>query len=272
MIRKLYRLASGAAGWLARQPAMIFMLADEERLAAEEPERFARAWFGLAVGAVLWGIVLANIWGISYTVFRDPDFPIMPTACTLGLFCLWPFRRAVTALGRQLGEQSVEGRTVAVAVVVVALAMTFMRLSPDPYRGEFPRLPWWIAWVRPQDKPYRVLLLMPAWGTWAMLITLKFCRPGRRTEPQLAALARGCDAVMVAIFMAVLLGVSIFYFHYLGLGGQVLVPLATIVAAIAGGIGFCRPPGGLTRQGLLAANLAAQIVFVMAYLVGGVRH
>jgi len=157
---------------------------------------------------------------------------------------------------------------VAVAVVVVVLAMTFMRLSPDSYRGEFPRLPWWIAWVRPQDKPYRVLLLMPAWGTWAMLITLKFCRLGERTEPQLAALVRGCDAVMVAIFMAVLLGVSIFYFHYLGLGGQVLVPLATIVAAIAGGIGFCRPPGGLTRQGLLAANLATQIAFVMAYLVG----
>jgi len=48
----------------------------------------------------------------------------------------------------------------------------------------------------------------------------------------------------------------------------VLVPLATIAAAIAGGIGFCRSPAGLTRQGLLAANLATQIAFVMAYLVG----
>jgi hypothetical protein len=81
-------------------------------------------------------------------------------------------------------------------------------------------------------------------------------------------MARGCDALAVAGLMALLLGVSIFYFHYLGLGGQVLVPLATIIAAIAGGVGFCHVWGGLTRQGLLAANLATQIAFVMAYLVG----
>lgn len=247
---------------------MIFMLAGDDRLVAEPPERFGRAWLGLVVGSLLWGIVLANVWGISWTVFRDPDFLIMPAAITLALYCLWPFKRAVVALGRQLGGQSGEGRTVAVAVVVVVLAMSFMRLSPDWARWELPRLPWWIEWLRPQAKLYRVLLLMPAWGAWAMLITLKFCRPGQRTEPQLAAMARGCDALAVAGLMALLLGVSIFYFHYLGLGGQVLVPLATIVAAIAGGIGFSHPPGGLTRQGLLAANLATQIAFVMACLVG----
>jgi hypothetical protein len=249
---------------------MILMLAGDERLAAEPQDRFGRAWLGLAVASLLWGIVLANVWGISWMVFRDPDFLVMPAAITLALYCLLPFKRAVVALGRQLGGQSADGHTVAVAVVVVVLAMSFMRLSPDWARWEFPRLPWWIEWLRPQAKLYRVLLLMPAWGTWAMLITLKFCRPGQRTEPQLAAMARGCDAVVVAIIMAVLLAVSIFYFHYLGLGGQVLVPLATIVAAIAGGVGFCHVWGGLTRQGLLATNLATQIVFVMAYLVGSV--
>jgi hypothetical protein len=247
---------------------MIFMLAGDDRLAAEPPERFGRAWLSLVVGSLLWGIVLANVWGISWTVFRDPDFLIMPAASTLALYCLWPFKRAVVALGRQLGGRSGEGRTAAVAVVVVVLAMSFMRLSPDWARWEFPRLPWWVEWLRPQAKLYRVLLLMPAWGAWAMLITLKFCRPGERTEPQLAAMARGCDALAVAGLMALLLGVSIFYFHYLGLGGQVLVPLATIIAAIAGGVGFCHVWGGLTRQGLLAANLATQIAFVMAYLVG----
>ncbi len=268
MIGRVYKSASRAIGWLANQPAMIFMLAGDDRIAAEPPERFRRAWLGLAAGAMLWGVVLANVWGISWMVFRDPDFLIMPAAITLALYCLWPFKRAVAALGRQVGGPSAEGRAVAVAVLVVVLALSFIRLNPDWARWEFPRLPWWVEWLRPQAKLYRVLLLMPAWGMWAMLITLKFCRPGQRTEPQLAAMARGCDALAVAGIMAVLLGVSIFYFHYLGLGGQVLVPLATIAAAIAGGIGFCRGPGGLTRQGLLAANLATQIAFVMAYLVG----
>ena len=248
---------------------MIFMQAGDDRLAAEPPERFGRDWLGLVIGSLLWGIVLANVWGISWTVFRDPEYDlIMPAAITLALYCLWPFKRAVVALGRQLGGQSADGRAVAAAVAVAVLAMCFMRLNPDWSRWEFPRLPWWVEWLRPQAKLYRVLLLMPAWGTWAMLIALKFCRPGQRTEPQLAAMARGCDALAVAGLMALLLGVSIFYFHYLGLGGQVLVPLATIVAAIAGGIGFNRAPGGLTRQGLLAANLATQIAFVMACLVG----
>lgn len=264
----MLRFALRAAGSLAGQPAMLLMSADDERLAAEEPERFGRAWLGLIIGSVLWGLVLANVWGISWKVFRDPDLLIMPAAVTLALYCLWPFSRAVVALGRRLGGDSAGGQTVAIAVIVAVLAMCFLRLSPIGERFEFFRLHPWIAWLRPEAKLYRVLVLMPAWGAWAMLITVKFCRPGQGTEPQVAALARGCDAIAVAVFMAVLLGVSIAYFHHLGLGGQVLVPLATIVAAIASGIGFSRSSGGLTRQSLLAANLTTQIVFILAYLAG----
>jgi len=268
MIRNLHKFVSRGVALLAGLPAVLVMSADDDRLAAEDPVRFKRAWLGLAVGSMLWGIVLANVWGISWKVFGDWGYLIMPAAITLAFYCLWPFSQALTALGRQIGGRSVERRSLAVAVVVVVMAMSFVRLSPVTERFEPFRLQLWIAWLRPEAKLYRVLVLMPAWGAWAMLITLKLCRPGERTEPQIVALARGCDAIAVAVFMAVLLGVSIAYFHHLGLGGQVLVPLSTIVAAIAGGIGFCRASGGITRQGLLAANLTTQIVFVMAYLAG----
>jgi len=264
----MLRLAFRAARWLMCRPAVLLMSADDEHLAAEAPGRFRRAWVGLTIGSVIWGIVLANMWGISWKVFRDPDLLIMPAAVTLALYCLWPFKRAIIALGRRLGGDSAGGQTVAIAVVVAVLAMCFMRLSPDWSRWEFPRLHPWIEWLRPQAKLYRVLMLMPAWGAWAMLIAVKFHRPGQRTEPQVAALARGCDALAVAGFMAVLLSVSIAYFHHLGLGGQVLVPLVTITAAIVGGVGFNRSTGGLTRQGLLAANMTTQIAFILAYLAG----
>lgn len=264
----MLRLAFRAACWLAGRPEVLLMSADDDRLAGEPPERFKQAWLGLAIAGLVWGVVLACVWGAAWKVFGDWGFLIMPATITLALYCLWPFSQAVTALGRQIGGKSAERRTLAVAVLVVVMAMCLMRLSPDWQRKEFPTLAWWIAWLRPEAKLYRVLVLMPAWGAWAMLITVKFCRPGQRTEPQVAALARGCDALAVAGFMAVLLGVSIAYFHHLGLGGQVQVPLATIVAAIASGIGFNRASGGLTRQGLLAANLTTQIVFILAYLAG----
>lgn len=264
----MLRLAFRSARWILARPAVLLMSADDARLAGEDLERFRRAWLGLAIFGLLWGVVLACVWGAAWKVFGDWGFLIMPAAITLAFYCLWPFSQAVTALGRQVGGKSPERRALAIAVVVVVMAMCLMRLSPDWQRQEFPKLAWWIAWLRPEAKLYRVLMLMPAWGAWAMLITVKLCRLGERTEPQIAALARGCDAIAVAVFMAVLLGVSIAYFHHLGLGGQVLVPLATIVAAIAGGIGFSRASGGLTRQGLLAANLTTQIVFIMAYLAG----
>ncbi len=268
MIRNLHKFVSRGVALIADLPAVLVMSADDERLAGEDPERFKRAWLGLAIAGLVWGVVLACVWGAAWKVFGDWGFLIMPAAITLAFYCLWPFSQTVTALGRQIGGKSAERRALAIAVVVIVMAMCLMRLSPDWQRQEFPTLAWWIAWLRPQAKLYRVLVLMPAWGAWAMLITLKLCRPGERTEPQIAAMARGCDAIAVAVFMAVLLGVSIAYFHHLGLGGQMLVPLATIVAAIVGGIGFSGVSGGITRQGLLAANLSTQIVFIMAYLAG----
>ena len=230
------------------------------------PERFGRAWLGLAVGAVAWGIALACVWGAAWGIFRDWGFLVMPATATLAFYCLWPFGRAVTALGQQFGDDSADRRTLGIAVIVVVLAMSFLRLTADWERRELFDLPTWIAWVRPQTKLYRVLVLMPAWGVWAMLITTKFCRTNERTEPQVAAMARGCDAFAVALFMAVLLAVSIVYFHHLGLGGQAAVPLIPVVAAIASGVVFCRTSGGLCRGGLLATNLTTQMAFLLAYL------
>jgi len=213
-------------------------------------------------------VVLALVWGAGCKLFRDwgTNLLVMPAAVTLPFYCLWPFNRSVTALGGQIGRATAERRSTAATVIVVVLALCFLRLGPDTQRGELFYLPWWLDWLRPQDKLYRVLLLMPAWGSWAMLITLKFCQPAERTEPQVAALARSCDAIAVAGIMAVLLAVTIVYFQYLGLGGQVAVPLTTVLAGGICGAVFCRVSGGLSRQSLLATNLATQIALLTAYL------
>jgi len=270
MSRKLHNLPFRAARWLLGRPGAMLLLARDEALAAEPPQRFRRAWLELAAGGLGWGVTLTFVWGAAWRIFGghhwDNPYLPAPAAVTLAFFCLGPFAPAVAGLARQIGGASAERRATATAVIVVGLAMCLLRLHPDWHRGEPFDLPWWIGWVRPQAKLYRVLLLMPAWGSWSMLVTPMFCQPSERTEPQVSALARGCDAIAVAAVMGVLLAISIFHFHYLGLGGQVSIPLTAVVVGVVGGAVFCRLSGGLCRRALLSANLTTQIALILAYL------
>lgn len=265
---RLRNLASSALAWVARRPAYMLLTAGDAPLAAEPPERFTLAWIGLMGMSLLWGIILVNLWGVAWGVFRDYEPLVMPAMATAGLFCLWPFRRAIAALAEFLAPRDATTRAVVASAIVLIVALSFLGLKPDWRRWEFTKLPWWVAWLQPDAKLYRVLLLMPLWGAWAMLIAVKFCKPTERTEPQVSALARGCGAAAAAGCMAVLLGASIAYFHHLGVGSQVTIFVVTVLAAIGGGVGLCRAAGGACRRALLAANVLTQVAFILAYLAG----
>jgi hypothetical protein len=268
MLERFGGLVSSAQAWLAHRPAYMLLTAGDAPLSAEPPRRFHRAWMELMGISLLWGVILVNLWGVAWSVFRDYEPLVMPAMATSGLFCLWPFRRGIAALADFLAPQEATTRSVAASAIVLVVALSFLGLKPDWHRWEFTRLPWWIAWLQPDAKLYRVLLLMPLWGAWSMLITVKFCRPDERTEPQVSAFARGCGAPAAAGCMAVLLGASIAYFHHLGVGSQVAIFAVTVLAAIGGGAGLSRAAGGPCRQVLLAANVLTQIAFILAYLAG----
>jgi len=265
MATKAHR-ASSAVAWLARRPGYMLLTASDEALAAEPPERFGLAWLELMALSTLLGVLLVNLWGVSWRIFRDYDPLIMPAAVTGCVFCLWPFRRGLAALTELLNRSDGPARSVVSATLVLAVVLCLARLDPDWQRREPLALPQWLDWLRPAAKLYRVLLLMPMWGGWGMIIAVKFCRPTGRTEPQVAAFARGCGAAGAAACMAGLLLMSICYFHHLGLGGQICIPLVTVLAAIAGGAGLCRLDGAPTRRALLAGNVVTQMAFVVAYL------
>lgn len=264
------RLAAAAGRWLAHRPAYMLLTADAQDLAAEPPARFARAWLELMGLSVLWGAALTNAWGLTWHIFSryDYDMLVVPALAAAGVFCLWPCRRGVVALAEVLGGRDATARAMAAAMIVFGAAMCLLCLKPDWGRWEYLRLPWWLDWLRPPAKLYRVLFLMPVWGAWSMVITPKFARPSDRTEPQVAAMAAGCPAHAAAACMVFPLVFSIAYFHHLGLGSQASISLVTILAAILGGAGLCRLTGGLTRRALLAANVVTQIAFALAYLAG----
>jgi hypothetical protein len=253
-----------AAAWIRHRPGYMYLTAGQEALERQAPSRFARAWPWIMVQGLLWGMVLTNMWGLAWMIFRGFPPLLMPAAATLSFFVLWPFRRAITALLDLCANGDASSRPVLAAVFVVVLGLCFAWLAPGPWIIEYPVLPWWLEWVRPGSSLYRVLLLMPLWGAWSMVITPQFCRAGEKTDPVTAAIARGCSPVGAAACLVPILGATIFYFHYLGFQLQVVISAVAACTAIASGLLCCRLTGGLTRRALLAANFLTQVAFLLA--------
>lgn len=263
MVKGIGQLLANSADWLVRRPGYMFLTADAERLSAQQPGRFARAWVELLVVSLGWGLATIGIWAAAWKLFGEPMGRLMPSAMVAATFVLWPYRRAVAGALEALFPSDTTARALAGAAFVVVLTLGLLSLKRD-FRHD-PFLPSVIAWIRPWDKIYRPMILMPLWGCWAMLITPQFCRPRPQTDAVVAAFAAGCGPLWVAVVMGVLLGLTITYFNFLS-WLQLAIPVATVIAAILGGIVFCRLTGGLTRQGLLAVNVLTQLVFLLACL------
>ena len=255
-----------ATGWPLRRPGILFLTAGEEDLARQDPARFRHAWIGLTIQSVLWGLVLVNSWGLAWMVFGGFPPYLVPAAATLAIFVLGPCRRAIVAFLDVFAPGSSPSRPVLAAVLVAGLGMCLARLTgPSSGSDDYPRLEWWLNWVRPWAL-YRVLLLMPVWGAWSMLIGPQYCRSRQKADPATAAFAKGCSPVAAAGCLVLPLGGTLFYFHYLGLGSQIVLSATACLTAIAAGIVCCRRAGGLCRRSLLAANLITQVAFLLACL------
>ncbi len=251
--------------WLTARPSYQFVTLSDEKLRYLHARRFSRAWFGLMVGSLGWGIASAWLWAGVWKLFNDRgDLMIMSSLVTAGAI-LWLFRRGAVALIEILFGREGTGRTMGGAGLVLLLVMVLLRLQAHWYASEYP-LSYLISWIRPGGKVYRVLVLMPLWGAWSMMAVCQFYKPTKQTQRAVAAFARGCGPMAASLCMAVALAMTIGYVGYLGLGAQLTIPAVTIGAAIAGGLVLCRATGALSRRGLLAGNVLTQIVFVLSFL------
>jgi len=251
--------------WLASRPGYMLLAADDEKLAAAPPQRFARAWVELVLLSLGWGILSVGLWGVALKFVGDyySGIPFMPVAAVVAPMTLWLYRRSLLALAESLVGADPAGKAVGGAVIVVVIVLSLLGLEKHGRDWPFYLPPAW-QWVCPMA-PYRVLIVAPVWGAWAMLITCQFCRSRDHTEPAVAAFARGCGPVAAAACLAPLLAATLLYFHFLGVW-RLIVPAAAVVAAVAGGLLLCRASGGLRRRALLAVNMLTQIVFFLAYL------
>ena len=253
-----------ACRWAIARPSYMLLTASDEALSAQAPRRFANAWAGVMVLSFALGVLLAALWGLSWRLFRESDILFMPAGVTLVVFVLWPFRRGISALTEIIAGPGATHRGVVSALLVGMLTLCLLGLRRNHYHGEAP-LPGLLAWVRPSVELYRVLILMPFWGGWGMLIVGQFCRPTGNTEPAVAAFVRGYGPMATAACMLAPAMLTWGYFHFLN-GWWTTMPAVTIVAAIAGGIAAARRTGGLKRSTLLATNVLTQVAFMLTYL------
>ena len=250
-------------GWLIDRPSYMFLTAGDERLGAQKPGRFTYAWLGLMGLSVLTGLMLIGVWIVVWKVFQDWDRLSRPAAVTAIVLLAWPLRRALVSIGPALRFRERANRMAVAGAAAALIGVGFMslverRLSPLEYAW-----PDWIAWIRPELSIFRVLLLMPVWGAWSMLIAVQFRRPDGITGPVTRRFARGCGPLAAVACMVPPLAGTIVFFHYMGQMGQLVTTGVTIVTAIVSGPILCWIGGGMTRGALLAGNMITQIVFLM---------
>ena len=263
MLERVSGFVAGVSRWLCSRPGYLYMTADPERLADQSPGRFRYAWVGVYVASLGWGVLSLAIWGAAWKLFGETSGCLMPAVSVATVFVLWPYRRAIAGGLQAACPADPTWRAIGGSAVLLILTLAMLSLKRD-WRHD-PYLPVWLAWIRPWEKMYRTVLLMPLWGAWAMFVTPQFCRARQPTCPATAAFAKGCSPISAAAVMGLLLAVTITYYNYLG-WWQLPISAATIAGAVLSGLVFCRLAGGLTRQGLLAANVTTQLVFLLASL------
>jgi hypothetical protein len=263
-----------ALAWLGLTGGFILLAGRPERHTDNPDRLFARAWIGLLALSLLWGWLSIAVFGAVLRASGGVSRPLWAAAAVLAALCLaGPFRPAALDLAGLLGLRTRAARTVIFLLLWAAwtACLAYLRLKQhhghaDEEQALLPAL----AWIRPDLEAFRVLLLVPLWGAWGMMIAVQFCRPGEGSCPALRCFAAGCGPMLSAAVMGILLWWSILYFSFLP-WRQLTISAAAVLAGILSAILARRRAADLSRPVLTAANLGAQLAFLLAYLANVAR-
>ncbi|MCK5114032.1 MAG: hypothetical protein KAR11_04645 [Phycisphaerae bacterium] len=243
----------------------LILTASDSQLEAHQPEKFRRSWIGLLLLSLLWGVASMGLWNLSINIFGRPSgVNIMSAMVLTAAILLVPMRLGAGFLCELLGGKDSNTRMLFTSVLVMVFVMCLMSLRADWHVAEY-ELPRGLQWWRPLSKSNRVLMLLPLWGAWSMLILPNFYRVDPESHPQISAMGRGCGPMTAVIIMAVLLGWSGAYFAYLS-WVQIGVSIAAVIAGVFGGLLLAHRNGQMDRKVLLAANLLTQLGVLVSFL------
>ncbi len=261
------KLTEAGGHWAPLLAAAGFLFGDDRRFDDVDDPRLDRMWIWTGAVALAWGCILAAIWALAANAFpywKSSDIPLMPAAAVVGAMALGPYRRALAAPAKLLSPGESASATTISAAVVVILALSLLGIPP--FYREGVHLPSWLAWIRPQTE-YRVLILMPLWGAWAMMTPLHFCKVDS-AGALVRAFANRQPVIGTAMWMALALAMSLWQLSCLRYGWVALPAGLALAAGSLGAVAICRFSGGITHSALLAANLMTQLAFLLGYLAG----
>lgn len=257
--------------WLQGRPGILFLTASDADLQAQKPERFRWAWLAMLCESVLWGLAMAFVWNQTCGFFGETSFIwILPAAAVVAFMFLWPFRQGVVQAGQLLGRGNAANSQLIVSVLLIVYALTLVAAKPSTVWDPWQRpSPW--DWMLPGLDFSRVLLFMPLWGCWGMLIAGQLVKAGARTEPAVATMVKGCGPICSVITLLAPLGATWFYFAFMGSWQHLAISAFAVITAAVAGVILGRIEGGLSRRVLLTTNVLVQLAMLLGYLFAKVR-
>jgi len=246
--------------------AALFVVGSRRRLRRRPPEDLSGAGARLMLLGAGWGLALVGIWQATYDLTYPLWFIWVVPSAACAAATLLVYHRGFAALARPPTSPRPWLTLPAAAVLAAAWAHMLnegVRYWDPDWPVQAPRA---LAWLWPRAV-CRVLLLAPVWGSWSMLVLGQFHRPGPKTGPHTRVLAATTGPLAAAAWLALPLAGSFVYLMFVPLPWRFLPPAAAVAGALGGGTLMVRARGGLTRDALLAANVAAQTLFLLAYLL-----
>ena len=238
-----------------------FHTADPLTWAAEDPRSLRYGGLGLLLLAGVWAAASVGLWQVTSRLFaRYSQQPTLPALALTLWMLLGPCRRGADALVNTLARGDSRKRAIPAALLALGLWCLFSVLDPEWHRSETLG---WISFARPLSKIDRVLILLPFWNAWTIVILPKFSPI--RDDHATAAFARSCGPLTAAVGMGALLAVTIGYFAYLP-WTQLSISAAALCATFIGGAILARRAGGMTRDALLATGFLTQLALLTTFL------
>ena len=251
--------------------AFLLLTSSTESLAGTDPRRFERLAGAMMLLSIAIGAVLAGLWDLTshVTCVVWPHllnyWVVSSLVCGL-VIVFGPYRRSAASLIESavgVGRLSRwVGPALLAAVVAVVLNYAFRQSNPDWPTQLSLQLAW--LWPRPLC---RVLLLMPVWGAWSMVVLVQFHRPDDRTDPPARCFAETVGPLSSAVCLAVPLAGSLMLLNFLYPWRHFIPPAAAVATALGAGTLIVRRRGRMSRKALLATNFLTQLGFLTAYLV-----
>lgn len=262
-------ITEAPSGRLSAPWAALLLLTGCHRHVGEHHGRWLGGWWPwLGLGGLAWGVALAGSWELAWRIFprwwpAGSSLPLMPALAVLGLMLLTPLRRPMTSLIELASRPGPPDHGLLAAATVALLALGLLNVVP--WHREALWLPIWLAWIRPLEEA-RVLLLMPMWGSWAMMVPAHFCPPREEACALVRAHLRRQSVAGTAGWMAIALAGTLWELNFLW-GWVALPAVAALLAGSVAGVLICRRTGGASLCSLRAANALTQLVFLAGYLV-----